>query len=64
MFPAGAFADALANSWFYCCLRTSLGPHEVLPIYLSRRYSGLGSERLREHLLVTYKALLRPIAAA
>jgi hypothetical protein len=64
MFHPGGFADALANSWFYCCLRTSLGPHEVLPIYLSRRYSRLGTERLREHLLVTYKALLRPIAAA
>jgi hypothetical protein len=64
MFHPAAFADALANSWFHCCLRTSLGPHEVLPIYLSRRYTGLGTERLREHVLLTYKALLRPTAAA
>jgi glycosyltransferase involved in cell wall biosynthesis len=61
LFPERAFGEALDDAWSHCCLRsTALPPAKLIGLYFSRRYTGSGRGRLREHIRVTSKAILRP----
>lgn len=57
LFPSAAFGDALANTWTHCCFRTAMPARQVMPVYLGRRYSRLGAERLREYAVFAVRAL-------
>lgn len=62
LFSRNSFAKALAHTWTYCCLATSMAPRHVVPIYLSTRLGALKSTALRSELWTVAKLLLRPIA--
>jgi hypothetical protein len=64
MFPGHAFGGALASAWFHCCFRTTLPPHRVHRLYVSRRYSEFGIETMRRHFVFALGALRQVLASA
>lgn len=57
IFPPRAFGQALANAWAHCCYRASFTRRNLFPIFLSRRYSHIGLQMLRQHAGFAYRAL-------
>lgn len=57
IFPPRAFGQALASAWAHCCYRASFARRDLFPIFVSRRYSHIGFQMLRQHAGFAYRAL-------
>ena len=58
MFEADAFDEALASTWYHCCLRAPIAAYRLIAMYLTRNYAGASVERWRECMRVAVRALL------